>query len=108
MDTGFSGVRLDGALEAGCQAGIDLVIPVAADAPAGFAVGGEDFAADGIGGRCGPATGFEVECADFASGVVFDFHDAVVVNGGRTGDDANDGGGDFLPSVEFFAAGQGS
>jgi len=36
--------------------------------------------------------------------VICDFHGAVVVDGGRAGDDADDGGGDFLPSVEFFGA----
>ena len=40
--------------------------------------------------------------------MVFDFHEAVIVNGGRAGDDANDGGGDFFPGVEFFPTRQGA
>lgn len=61
-----------------------------------------------IGGRGFPAAGFEVEGANFASGVVFDFHGAVVVHGRRAGDDADDGGGDFFPGVEFFTTSGGA
>ena len=50
MDTGFGGVGLDSALETWRQAGVDLVVPAAANTPAGFTVGGKHFAADGIRG----------------------------------------------------------
>jgi hypothetical protein len=39
--------------------------------------------------------------------VVFDFHEAVVVHGGVARDDADDGGRDFFPRVEFFFAAGG-
>lgn len=105
---GIGGVSEDGIFEAGGEAGVDFVIPAAADRPAGFAVFGHDFSGDLISGRGFPAAGFEVEGADFAGGVVFYFHGAVVVNGGRASDDANDGGSNFFPGVEFFITGGGA
>lgn len=108
FDFGISGVSKDGVLEARGEARVDFVVPAAADGPAGFAVFGHDFSGDLIGGRGFPAAGFEVEGADFAGGVVFDFHGAIVVNGGGAGDDADDGGGDLFPGVEFFTASGGA
>ena len=108
MDPGLGAVGLDSALEAGRQAGVDLVVPTAADAPARGAVGGEDFAGDGVGGGGGPAAGFKVEGAEVAGGVVFDFHEAVVVDGGGAGDDADNGGGYFLPCIQFLGARRGA
>ena len=105
---GIGRVGEDGVFEAGGEAGVDFVVPAAADGPAGFAVFGHDFSRDLVGGRGFPAAGFEVEGADFACGVIFDFHGAIVVNGGGAGDDANDGGGDLFPGVEFFTTGGGA
>lgn len=105
---GVGGVSEDGIFEAGGEAGVDFVVPAAADGPAGFAVFGHYFPRDLVGGRGFPAAGFEVEGADFAGGVVFDFHGAIVVHGGGAGDDTDDGGGDFFPGVEFFTAGGGT
>ena len=99
---GGDGVSEDGVFEAGGEARVDFVVPAAADGPAGFAVFGHYFPRDLVGGRGFPAAGFEVEGADFAGGVVFDFHGAIVVNGGGAGYDANNGGGDLFPGVEFF------
>ena len=99
---GIGGVSEDGVFEAGGEAGVDFVVPAAADGPAGFAVSGHDLSGDLVGGRGFPAAGFEVEGADFAGGVVFDLHGAIVVNGGGAGDDADDGGGDFFPGVKLF------
>lgn len=58
-----------------------------------------------IGGGGFPAAGLEVEGADFARGPILDFHRAVIIDGGGAGDDTNDRGGYFLPSVKFFVAG---
>ena len=91
-----------------CKTCVNLVVPAAAHAPSRFTVFAHDFPRDLIGGGGFPATGFEVKGADFASGVVFDFHGSVIVDGGRACDDADDGAGDFLPRVEFFAAGSGT
>ena len=88
---GVGGVSEDGVLEAWGEARVDFVVPAATDGPAGFAVFGHDFSGNLVGGRGFPAAGFEVEGADFAGGVVFDFHGAIVVNGGGAGDDADDG-----------------
>ncbi len=60
-----------------------------------------------ISGAFTPAAGLEVHEADFASGVVFDLHGAVVVDGRVACYYANDGGGDFLPSISFDRAGGG-
>jgi hypothetical protein len=89
---------------AGRVAGVDLVVPAAADGPRGEPVFADDFAADLVGGGGFPAFGFEVEDAGLAGGPVFDFHGAVVVDGWVAGDDADDGGCDFLPGVEFLTA----
>lgn len=94
--------------ETGGEAGVDLVVPAAAHTPAGFPVFADDFADDLVGGGGFPAAGLEVEGAEFAGGVVFDFHGAVVVDGGGARDDTDNGAGDFFPGVEFFAAGGGT
>lgn len=99
---GVGGVSKDGVFEAGGEARVDFVVPAAADGPAGFTVFGHDFARDLVGGRGFPAAGFELEGADFASSVVFYFHGTVVVNGRGAGYDANNGGGDLFPGIEFF------
>ncbi len=91
--------RFDGALVSGRQARVDLVVPPAADAPARVPRSVLHFAGDLEGGAGFPAAGFEVHGTGFAGGVVFDFHDAVVVDGRGAGDDADDGGGYFFPGV---------
>lgn len=101
-------VSEDGVFEAGGEARVDFVVPAAADGPAGFAILSHYFSRNLVGGRGFPAAGFEVEGADFASGVVFDFHGAVVVNCRGAGDDADDGGGDLFPGVEFFTTSGGT
>ena len=95
----------DGPVVAGGQACVDLVVPAPGEAPAGAAVAVEDAAADLVGGGGFPAARLEVEGADFAGGVVADFHGAVVVDGRVAGDDADDGGGHLFPGVEFFGGG---
>lgn len=94
-----------GVFEARGETGVDFVVPAAAHAPSGFAVFANHFPRHLVGGGGFPAPGFEIEVACFASGVVSDFHGAVIVNGGGAGDDADDGAGHFFPCVEFFAAG---
>ena len=47
---------------------------------------------------------FEVEYTRLARRPVFDLHGSIVVDDGVAGDDADDGGGDLLPCVEFFFA----
>ena len=93
---------------AGGVAGVDLVVPAAADGPRGEAVFADDLAADLVSGGGFPAFGFEVEDAGFAGGPVLDFHGAVVVDGWVAGDDADDGGRDLLPGVEFLATTSGA
>ena len=105
---GVGRVCEDGVFEAWGEAGVDFVVPAATDGPTGFAVFGHDLSGDLVGGRGFPAAGFEVEGADFAGGMVFDFHGAIVVNGGGAGDDADNGGGDLFPRVEFFTTGGGA
>jgi hypothetical protein len=61
-----------------------------------------------VGGGGFPAAGFEVELADFSGVVVLDLHNAVVVDGRVTCDDADDGRGDLFPGVEFGASGVGA
>jgi hypothetical protein len=56
-----------------------------------------------VGGAGFPAAGLEVESANFAGGVVLDFHGAVVVDGGGASDDADDRRGNLFPGVELFA-----
>ena len=51
-----------------------------------------------------PASGFEVQDAELSGGVILDFHRPVVIDGWVAGDDADDGRGDFLPGIEFYAA----
>lgn len=109
--TGVAGRRrsADGVLERGRdrpfvargEAGVDLVVPAPRDAPPGLAVAVHDFAAHLVGGAGFPAAGLEVQGADFAGGVVADFHGAVVVDGRVAGDDADDGRGNLFPGVEF-------
>lgn len=60
-----------------------------------------------VSGALAPPAGLEVHEADFPGGVVFDLHGAVVVDGRVAGYYADDGGGDFLPSVSFGRAGGG-
>ncbi len=68
--------------EAWSQAGVDLVVPAAADAPFCLAVLACHLTVDLIRRRCFPAARLEIERADLASGPILDFHGAVVVNGG--------------------------
>jgi len=95
-------------LKPGGQARVDFVVPAAADAPARLALGIGHFPGDLVSGGSFPAAGLEIQGAGFVGGVVCDFHGAVVVHGGVAGDDADDGGGYFLPCVEFFPAGGGA
>lgn len=89
-------------LESGGEARVDLVVPAAADTPADAALGVEHLAYDLVGGRCLPTAGLEVELAHFARRPVLDFHHAVVVDSGVTGDDSDHRGGDLFPGVEFL------
>jgi len=87
---------------------IKSTITFATNRPARLAISPtDDFTGDAIRGAGFPAPLLEVEDADVFGGVICDFHGAVVVDGGRAGDDADDGGGDLLPGVEFFGAAVG-
>ena len=89
-------------LESGGEARVDLVVPAAADTPADAALGVEHLAYDLVGGRCFPTAGLEVELAHFARRPVLDFHHAVIVDSGVTGDDSDHRGGDLFPGVELL------
>lgn len=98
----------DGILEPGRQPSVDLIVPAAANAPACLTVFAHHLAADLISRAGFPASGFEVEGADFASSPVFDLHGPIVVNCRVACDDADDRGGYFFPGVKLFATRSGA
>ena len=90
------------------EPGEDLAVPFSANAPADFPFLAKNLAADMVCGTFRPAPGFEIQDAELSGGVILDFHRPVVVDGWVAGNDADDGGGDFLPGIEFYAACQGA
>ncbi len=89
------------------QARKHLAVPFAADTPLDLAIFTQYFPGNMISGALAPTAGLEIHEAHFTGGVVFDLHRAVIIDGRVAGDDADDGGGDFLPCVSFGRAGGG-
>lgn len=89
-------------LKSGGEPGVDFVVPSPADAPSHSVFRIHDFSNNLVCGRRLPATRLEVEYTFLASRPVSDLHEPVIVNNRVSGNDSDDGRGDFLPCVQLL------
>lgn len=95
-------------LETRSVTGIDLVVPSATETPFRRSAGIYDLACHLVCGRSFPTSWLEVQVANLPGGPILDLHQSIVVHRGVSRDDAHNGRGNLLPSVELLSSGNGT